>query len=169
VNSDPLFQELEQFPYVLTVLLRGVSQSEACHKPDMDTWSILEVVCHLVDEESDDFRERLDYILNRQGEKWKLIDPGTWVVTRAYAERELGERLDTFCEERQRSLAWLRDLDAPDWDTSYKAPFGVISAGDVLAAWVAHDNLHLRQLVELKRVRLLGLVKPYDVRYAGDW
>ena len=44
-----------------------------------------------------------------------------------------------------------------------------MKAGDLLASWVAHDNLHTRQLVELRRSRLVELAQPYDVRYAGDW
>lgn len=39
----------------------------------------------------------------------------------------------------------------------------------MFADWVAHDNLHTRQLVELRRHRLLNLTAPYDVGYAGDW
>ncbi len=44
-----------------------------------------------------------------------------------------------------------------------------MKAGELLAAWVAHDNLHMRQLVELRRARLVNLTAPYDVSYAGEW
>ena len=44
-----------------------------------------------------------------------------------------------------------------------------MKAGEMFSSWAAHDNLHMRQLVELKRHRLINLVKPYDVGYAGDW
>ena len=48
------------------------------------------------------------------------------------------------------------------------APHG-LKAGDMLSSWVAHDHLHTRQLVELRRQRVLQLAQPYDVHYAGDW
>jgi hypothetical protein len=44
-----------------------------------------------------------------------------------------------------------------------------MKAGDLLGSWVAHDNLHMRQLVELRRVRLQNITGPYDMSYAGEW
>ena len=44
-----------------------------------------------------------------------------------------------------------------------------MTAGDMLSAWVAHDNLHIRQLVELRRFRIEKVTKPYKIRYAGEW
>jgi hypothetical protein len=79
------------------------------------------------------------------------------------------QTLDGLLTERANSLTWLHDLSEPNWDVEYPAPFGPIKAGDLLASWVAHDNLHTRQLVELRRSRLLRMVAPYSVKYAGDW
>ena len=39
----------------------------------------------------------------------------------------------------------------------------------MLAAWVAHDLLHLRQLVELHYAWTAQQLQPYSVAYAGDW
>jgi len=36
-------------------------------------------------------------------------------------------------------------------------------------AWLAHDILHLRQLVELRWHHLTSEAAPYDVQYAGPW
>ena len=57
----------------------------------------------------------------------------------------------------------------PDWEADYDAPFGRIAAGDMFAAWVAHDLLHMRQLVELHWAYTMVKVDPYRVRYAGTW
>jgi hypothetical protein len=92
-----------------------------------------------------------------------------WVTARKYNERDLAEMLDSFLEERSKSLAWLSGLAAPDWQAQYPAPFGAIKAGDMLASWVAHDHLHMRQLVELRRQRIISITEPYNVRYAGEW
>ena len=97
------------------------------------------------------------------------IDPEAWVADRRYNERDLAEMLDRFAAERARSLAWLKGLSTPDWDTEYTNEFGSLKAGDMLVAWAAHDNLHMRQLVELRRARIVGLAAPYDVEYAGQW
>jgi hypothetical protein len=39
----------------------------------------------------------------------------------------------------------------------------------MFASWVAHDNLHIRQLVELRRKRIENLSSQYQIEYAGDW
>ena len=164
-----LRRELAYGVEIVRQLVAGVSPAEARLKPTPETWSILEVVCHLYDEEREDFRPRLDIALHRPEEKWQKIDPAGWVTTRKYNDRDLAQTLDGLLTERENSLTWLHGLAAPNWDAEYPAPFGPIKAGDLLASWVAHDNLHTRQLVELRRSRLLGLGAPYNVKYAGDW
>jgi hypothetical protein len=163
-----LIQELANGAQVIRQLVSGFTPDEARFKPDPQSWSALEVICHLYDEEREDFRQRLDIILHRPGDPWPPIDPAGWVTQRGYNERDLEEMLESFLEERQRSLNWLRGL-SPNWESVYQAPFGTVKAGDMFAAWVAHDGLHTRQLAELRRVRVENLTQPYDLQYAGDW
>ncbi len=168
MEMPTLIKELEDGAQLIRQLTSGFSPEEARYKPDPESWSVLEVVCHLYDEEREDFRQRLDIILHRPEQAWPPIDPQGWVTSRGYNERDLGEMLEAFLQERKRSLDWLRSI-SPNWETGYQARFGWIKAGDMFVAWVAHDGLHARQLVELRRIRLERLVKPYDMRYAGDW
>lgn len=151
-------------------LLTGVSQQEAQHKPAPDVWSMLEVICHLYDEECEDFRQRVDILLHRPDDKWPPINPVGWVSERKYSEQDFGAMLAKWSAEREQSLAWLDSLSDPDWDKKYPTPFGFeMCAGDMLSSWVAHDVLHLRQLVELRHERVVQITQPYDIRYAGDW
>jgi hypothetical protein len=154
---------------IIRSLVTGISQTEAQVKPAPDSWSILEVVCHLYDEEREDFRQRLDITLHRPTEKWPPIDPVGWVTARKYNEQDLSEVLENFMAEREKSLAWLLGLSDPDWEAEYETPFRKMRAGDILSSWVAHDNLHMRQLVELRRGRIVTITEPYDVQYAGEW
>ena len=153
----------------IRALVEGVSNGQARWKPDPDAWSILEVVCHLLDEERLDFRVRIDITLHRPEEAWPAIDPPGWVAAHSYNEQDLAVSLRSFLEERESSLAWLESLAGADWETIYEAPWGPISAGDLLASWVAHDLLHMRQLVELHWLYKEKEVEPYSTRYAGDW
>ena len=146
-----------------------VSEAQARWKPAPDSWSILEVVSHLYDEEREDFRVRLDYILHHPDQPLPKIDPEGWVTERGYSQRELGPTLDNFMQERQSSLAWLRGLSEINWQALYQTPYGQISAGDMFASWVAHDLLHLRQLVELHWAYTVDQLQPYNVDYAGRW
>ena len=169
MNPDLLAARMADNARRIQSLTEGVSLEQARWKPDPDSWSLLEVVTHLHDEEKEDFRVRLDTILHRPHESWPPIDPGGWVVERGYNQRELTESLDGFLSERRKSLDWLKGLSSPDWQATYQAPFGEIRAGDVLAAWVAHDLLHMRQLVELHWAYIGVLVDPFKVDYAGSW
>jgi len=150
-------------------LAQGVSDQQARWKPHPDSWSIVEVVNHLLDEERHDFRVRLDYTLHRPGEPWPPIDPGGWVAERGYNQRNLDTSLAQFLSERNASIAWLRALSQPDWEAAYNAPWGPIRAGDLLASWLAHDLLHMRQLVELHWAYTTGELAPYRPDYAGEW
>jgi len=59
-----LYEELANSTEMIRALLSGLSQEEASVKPNAEFWSILEVTCHLYDEEREDFREHLDFILH---------------------------------------------------------------------------------------------------------
>ncbi len=164
-----LYQELQISTEIIRTLLAGVTHEEARLNPNLNSWSILEVVCHLYDEEREDFREHLDFILHRKNEDWHKIDPDGWVTTRKYNEMLFDEVQKNFFIERNNSLSWLEKLLDPDWEKTFTTPNRTISAGDMLACWVAHDNLHIRQLVELRRIRLENITQPYNLEYAGDW
>ncbi len=150
-------------------LVEGISDEQAHWKPDPSSWSILEVVNHLYDEEREDFRLHLDLILHRPDDDWPPIDPEGWVTARRYNQRELGSSVQALRVERQASLLWLKSLPSPNWDTRITNPYGSMSAGEMLASWAAHDTLHLRQLVELQHDWLVKLAAPYDTGYAGKW
>jgi len=169
MEFNTLYQELVLSTEMIRALINGIGQEQAQVKPDAESWSILEVVCHLYDEERDDFREHLDFILHRQNEEWKSIDPQGWVTARKYNEQSLDEMKGKFFAERQKSLKWLRGLSNVDWETPYHSQWGTTSAGEMFASWVAHDNLHIRQLLELRRIYIEKIGKPYDIGYAGDW
>ena len=164
-----LCQELEYSTEMIRALLAGISQEEAQIRPDIESWSILEVVCHLYDDEREDFREHLDFILHRQNEEWHRIDPEAWVTERKYNDQSLTEMQEKFFAERWRSLEWLRGSAETDWEITYTSQFGSMKAGEMFACWVAHDNLHVRQLTELRRNWIERMTQPYDIEYAGDW
>jgi len=162
-------QNLETSAAAVHALAGNVSAEQARWKPDPAAWSMLEVICHLLDEEREDFRAHLQGALQQPVPAWSEIAPQRWVVERRYNERELTPTLEQFRAERAASLGWLRSLAAPDWQAGYALDWGRLSAGDLLAAWVAHDLLHLRQLVELRYAWLAQAACPFDPRYAGEW
>ena len=169
MNLDHFAAQMATNAATIRQLTVGVSDEQARWKPAADSWSVLEVINHLYDEERLDFRVRLDHFLHKPGIDPPPINPQGWVIERAYNERQLGPSLDNFLQAREDSLTWLRGLAAPDWEATYTASWGSIRAGDMFAAWVAHDILHLRQLVELHYAWTTQQLKPYAVEYAGEW
>ena len=169
MQFETLVQELVHSTEMIRALVAGLTTDEARLKPTPESWSVLEVICHLHDVEREDFRFHLDSILQRPTEDWPDINPGEWIIGRSYNQRDLPDMLNNFLAEREKSLAWLRGLSAPNWSAAHTDEGGSISAAEMFAAWVAHDNLHIRQLVELRRSRIVNLTEPIDIGYAGQW
>jgi hypothetical protein len=172
MNADALIRSLESFGAALPAAVAGVSDADARVKPPSGAWSILEIVCHLVDEEVEDFRARLRLTLDNPAAPggWPPLDPEGVAVARRYNEQNLAERLDTFVRERRASVAWLRSLRAPNWENAYQhLKLGKISAGMLMTSWAAHDMLHLRQIAKRRYELAILDGSPYDAGYAGAW
>lgn len=165
-----LIARMRNTPAALKVLLAPISAADAKWKPAGGAWSILEIVNHLADEDRDDFRARLQSVMRDAAAPWPKTDPESWAIDRRYNERELGESLERFAHERELSLRWLAELDAPDWSTAYMHPTrGPVYAGELLVSWPAHDALHIRQIAK----RLFELAArdggKFGTDYAGEW
>jgi hypothetical protein len=155
---------------VFAALVENVPLEQARWKPEPAKWSILEVVSHLADEEVDDFRHRLELTLYHPGEPWPPIDPEGWVKLHGYNDGSLVRALERFREERERSIAWLRGLRSPDLTRSYQHPTaGPIHAGDLLASWLDHDLIHIRQITRLHHEWHALRARPYGTEYAGGF
>jgi hypothetical protein len=167
ITLEKILDRFNKSKLFVVDLVNDVSQVQAIWKPAVEKWSILEVICHLVDEEKKDFRTRLDYTLNRPGETWPSIDPPAWVTKYKYNKRDLNQSIEAFLSERQQSIQWLSSLQSPDFTKSYNhAVFGIIQVGDLLISWVAHDLLHIRQIALLKALFLEKEFKPFEISYA---
>ena len=169
MNLDYFINRLALNRVVFESLLREVTPEQAIWKPAPEKWSMLEVVNHLYDEEREDFRARLDLTLKDPAEPWPPIDPQGWVMTRKYSERQLGASLDDFLSEREKSLAWLKGLTAPSWENRHEVSGRSRTAGDLLASWLAHDFLHIRQLTRLHWQYISVVATPYETTYGGPW
>lgn len=129
---------------------------------------MLEIAGHLVDEEREDFRTRVRVTLETPGTLPPPIDPEGWVKTRNYAGQDYVSKVSEWRKEREASVVWLRSLDTPDWSSSFThRQFGLLSAGMFLANWLAHDQLHMLQIMR-QRYFYFAEIGGEDLRYAGD-
>jgi hypothetical protein len=170
VNAGALVDSLDRFGIWLPQLVTDCSATDAVWRPEDGGWSILEIVCHLCDEEEYDFGARLKAVLDNPAAAWSPIDPPAWAVERRYNERDLSREARRFGELRRVSVAWLRGLHNPSWTREYQhQKAGHLRAGDLLAAWAAHDHLHLRQLARRFYQMAQRDAAPFSPGYAGSW
>ena len=165
-----MIASLKSFGETLPQLVSNVSAENAKWKPPTQNWSILEIVCHLVDEEVEDFRRRVQMTLEDPSQEWASINPEIWAVERKYNEQNLQEKVQAFVAERTKSIDWLEGLSGADWNKAYQHKhFGPMRAGDLLVAWTAHDQLHVRQIAKRKFELVRRDAGDYVADYAGDW
>jgi|SRR5579863_5404694 len=154
---------------VFKSLLSGLSAEEYTYKIQPDKWCLLEIICHLYDEEREDFRARTKHTLEQQESSWLTINPQNWPAERNYMQNGYEETIHKFLQEREQSIAWLKGLKNPDWDKFYVHPkVGNVTALLLLKNWLAHDYLHFRQITRTRYEYLKTLgIEPLD--YAGEW
>jgi hypothetical protein len=170
VDPEALINRLERFAEVLSTVVGGLSPEDARWRPDEKSWSILEIVTHLADEEVEDFSRRVELTLRDPNLDWPPIDPEGWAVERRYNEGDLAEAAQRFATARRESVRWLRGLEGPDWAQTYRHPkIGSLRAGDVFTSWAAHDALHLRQIAKRLYQMAARDGGDYGTDYAGPW
>jgi len=169
MDYQKIFEELSRNRQVFNELLHGVSKEQFHWKSQPGKWCLLEIVCHLYDEEREDFRARLKHVLESPGAQLPSIDPVGWVTERKYLQQDYEDRLKKFLEERTQSVAWLQSLSNPPWYNAYRHPkFGAMTGKMFLTNWLAHDYLHIRQITRSK-FEYLQQVSAETLSYAGKW
>ena len=170
MDFPKLIDSLERFGTLLPVVIADVRPADARWRPESGGWSVLEIVCHLADEEVEDFRRRLRLTLENPTTAWPPIDPEGVSIERKYNEQDMEKVLARFVAERVSSIEWLRSIKNANWDSTNVHPkFGPIRAGEVMVSWAAHDQLHLRQIA--KRLFQMNVRDgaPYSTDYGGEW
>lgn len=159
--------ELGRFPRLLDELLADLDDAGWRARPAPSEWAPIEIVCHLRDEEAEDFGARLRVVL-AGGLAFVPIDPERWVEERRYREADPGEALQAFRERRMASLAFLESARPEALSSGLEHPrLGRLSGVDLLTAWVTHDRLHLAQLAgTLARLWAVRWA-PARAEYAG--
>jgi len=160
-------RDLARLPRVLDALLGDLDAGTWRERPAPAEWSPVEIICHLRDEETEDFGARLRVIAER-GDAFTPIDPTGWAEQRRYRDADPATALTTLRERRAATLVFLGGL-APERlrRAVHHARLGTLSGLDLLAAWVTHDRLHLTQVAAT--LARLGARQwaPLRTEYAG--
>ncbi|MBV6479975.1 MAG: hypothetical protein HGGPFJEG_02782 [Ignavibacteria bacterium] len=169
MKPEEIINQLEYNIDVYKHLLLRIPENLIKWKPAENIWCLLEIVSHLYDEEREDFRARLDKILSNDN-NWNPIDPAGWVTSRNYIYNDYMDTVEKFLFERRKSIKFLRTLDHINWKVKVFHPkFGEFVALNMLCSWLAHDYLHVRQIIKTKYLFLNSGLASGDLRYAGEW
>ncbi len=170
-NPAAIIDRLERFIETFPAIVSAFHPDDIAWKPDSESWSVLEIVCHMADEEAEDFPVRVFLTLNDPSLDWPPIDPEGWAISRDYLAQDHQTELSRWITLRKQNIKALRALKNPDWSsTKTHYQFGPMVAIDLLAAWSAHDALHLRQLAKrLHQLASRDAGHDSTTRYAGDW
>lgn len=142
---------LERTPRVLHDLLDGLPDAWIQATEGPGTWSPFDVVGHLIHGERTDWMLRTEIIV-RDGEQCAFPPFDRFAMFEASRGRTMAELLDTFARLRVANLDRLRALELRESDLARRGrhpELGLVTLGQLLATWVAHDLSHIAQIVRV--------------------
>jgi hypothetical protein len=160
-------RELARFPHVLDLLVGDLDEGTCRSRPAPNEWAPVEIICHLRDEETEDFAARVSVILDG-GVRFAPNDPERLAIERRYREADPRAALADFHARRATSIELLATV-APNrlFASADRPNGGRLSGLDLLAAWVTHDRLHLHQLAGTLARLWASRWAPLETDYAG--
>lgn len=154
---------------VFQSLFSDISTDMATYSPAPEHWCLLEIACHLLDEDRLDFSARIKSTLEDPAKALTPIDPPAWVLQRKYMEQDLATTVEEFLTVRAGNVEWLRSLEDAPWHNAHQHErLGPLSSQLFLENWLAHDYLHIRQINRRKYEYHLENA-GHSLDYAGNW
>jgi DinB family protein len=160
---DEALPILRRTPRVLRELLRELPDVWTDATEGEGTWSPFDVIGHLIHGERTDWMPRVEHIL-KYGEAVTFPVFDREAMFAASKGRTLRELLNTFDRLRIESLDRLQALSLTDTDLARRGrhpEFGVVTMGQHLATWVAHDLGHTSQIVRVMARQYRDAVGPW--------
>jgi DinB family protein len=119
-------------------------------RPATDTWTIREILAHLVDDEAFIMRQRLERIAKEERPHLAPHDEKHWHANRNTARDARDELLADFQTQRIASLNVAQLLRPADWQrVGFQPEYGEFTAEDWLKHWTDHDTVHVDQIEQI--------------------
>jgi hypothetical protein len=159
---------LTRTPAALNALLRDLPEAWTRRNEGADTWTVFDVVGHLIQGERVNWLVRAKVVL-RSGET-QTFEPFDRVgYARQSQGKSLGQLLDEFARLREENLGELRGLNLRQEQLELRGrhpALGVITLSQLLAAWATHDLTHLHQISRILAHQYRDAVGPWS-QYLG--
>ncbi len=154
---------LERTPVVLDILLRNISADWTHPNEGPDTWSVYDIIGHLIHGEKTDWIPRMEIILS-ENENKAFIPFDRFAQFTNSKGKLLTQLLEEFKELRAKNIDKLlsQNIDMAKLEEKGIHPaFGEVTLAQLLAAWVVHDLNHIAQVSRV-------IAKQYK-EAAGPW
>lgn len=159
---------LARTPTTLNALLRDLPETWTRRNEGEKTWSVFDVVGHLIHGERTDWMPRARMILEfADSQAFEPFD--RLAQERESQGKSLAELLDEFAILRAQSLNQLRDLNLRAEDLARRGrhpALGVVTLSQLLATWAVHDLTHLHQISRVMAHQFRQNVGPWT-KYLG--
>jgi uncharacterized damage-inducible protein DinB len=159
---------LRRTPATLTLFLRGLPKEWTTSTEGPDTWSVYDIVGHLLNGEETDWIERTRIILE-DGETRPFDSFNRTAMFEKYQNFSLDQLLVAFEQARAQNLATLREWQITPEKLTKKGlhpALGTVTLSQLLATWVVHDLNHIGQIVEVMSRQYAEAVGPWSA-YLG--
>ena len=154
---------LARTPAALNAWLRDLPEAWTHRNEGRETWTVFEVVAHLIYGEQADWIPRARIILE-SGETRTFEPFDRKGHIKLSQGKTLAQLLDEFAHARSESLDQLRamNLRPVDLDRRGRHPaFGPVKLSQHLASWTAHDLTHLHQISRIMAHQYREAVGPW--------
>jgi len=154
---------LERTPPALEHFLQGLSAAWTTENEGPDTWSVRDVLGHLIHGEDTDWIPRAKIILE-QGED-RVFDPfDRFAQFSRFSDWPIDRLLGRFTGARAENLATLKNWNLTPAQLSLRGrhpDLGVVTLSELLATWAVHDLNHLAQIARVMAKRCAADVGPW--------
>jgi hypothetical protein len=167
-NLPDTMSILSRTPATLNALLRDLPEAWTFGNEGENTWSVFDVVGHLIHGERTDWMPRARMVL-QFGETQTFEPFDRLGHVQESRGRSLGQLLDEFGRLRTANLDELRALNLRKEDFARRGrhpALGVVTLSELLATWAAHDLTHLHQISRVMAHQYREAVGPWS-RYLG--
>lgn len=167
-NLEDTISLLSHTPAGLNALLRDLPDIWTRRNEGENTWTVSDVIGHLIHSEHENWITRAKMILEK-GESQTFIPLNRTAFASDVPGKSVPQLLDEFARAREANLAELRALKLTPQDLERRGRhpvFGPVTLSQLLSTWAAHDLTHLHQISRIMARQYGELVGPY-VKFLG--
>lgn len=167
-DLDKSIEILGSTPETLHGFLNPLSEEWTSKNEGGDSWSVYDIMGHLIHGEKTDWIPRLEKILSPHSDK--SFEPfDRFAQFKSSEGKSLAQLLDEFKILRYKNLELLRSKNLSDEDLELKGihpAFGEVTLSQLLAAWTVHDLNHIAQIMRVMAYQYKIEVGPW-MEYLG--